>query len=104
MTTKVTKTDAEWKAELSPEEYKVLRKAATERPWSGKYVETKTVGSYRCRACGTELFRSAEKRPTVGLGTHTVFAAAWFRMVLVLAAIGTLLVVSVPYLLGLLTP
>jgi peptide-methionine (R)-S-oxide reductase len=61
MTTKVTKTDAEWKAELSPEEYKVLRKAATERPWSGEYVETKTAGSYRCRACGEELFRSAEK-------------------------------------------
>jgi peptide-methionine (R)-S-oxide reductase len=61
MTTKVTKTDAEWKAELSPEEYKVLRKAGTERPWSGKYVGSKTVGSYRCRACGAELFRSAEK-------------------------------------------
>ena len=61
MTTKVNKTEAEWKAELSPEEYAVLRKAGTERPWSGKYVETKTVGSYRCRACGTELFRSAEK-------------------------------------------
>ena len=61
MTTKVNKTDAEWKAELSPEEYQVLRKSATERPWSGAYVETKTVGSYRCRACGSELFRSAEK-------------------------------------------
>lgn len=61
MTTKVTKTDAEWKAELSPEEYKVLRKASTERPWSGTYVETKTAGSYRCRACGVELFRSTEK-------------------------------------------
>lgn len=61
MTTKVTKTEAEWKAELSGEEYAVLRKAATERPWSGKYVETKTEGSYRCRACGAELFRSTAK-------------------------------------------
>lgn len=61
MTTKVTKTDAEWKSELSPEEYNVLRKAGTERPWSGDYVETKTVGSYRCRACGAELFRSDTK-------------------------------------------
>ena len=61
MTTKVTKTDAEWKAELSPEEYAVLRKSGTERPWSGKYVETKTVGSYRCKACGAELFQSDTK-------------------------------------------
>jgi peptide-methionine (R)-S-oxide reductase len=61
MTTKVTKTDAEWKAQLSPEEYNVLRKAATERPWSGRYVDTKTEGLYRCRACGAELFRSAAK-------------------------------------------
>lgn len=61
MTTRVTKTDAEWKAELTREEYKVLRKAATERPWSGAYVETKTVGSYRCKACGAELFRSDHK-------------------------------------------
>ncbi|MDX6309682.1 MAG: peptide-methionine (R)-S-oxide reductase [Nocardioidaceae bacterium] len=61
MTTKVSKTEAEWKAELSPQEYAVLRKADTERPWSGRYVDTKTVGSYRCRACGAELFRSAAK-------------------------------------------
>ena len=47
------------------------------------------------------LFRSAEKRPGAKLGTHTVFAAAWFRLALVVAAIGTLLVVSVPYLLSL---
>jgi peptide-methionine (R)-S-oxide reductase len=61
MTTKVTKTDAEWRAELSPQEYAVLRKADTERPWSGEYVDTKTEGVYRCRACGAELFRSSEK-------------------------------------------
>ncbi|MGH3506947.1 MAG: peptide-methionine (R)-S-oxide reductase MsrB [Nocardioidaceae bacterium] len=61
MVTKVTKSDAEWRAQLAPQEYAVLREAATERPWSGDYVDTKTVGVYRCRACGAELFRSAEK-------------------------------------------
>jgi peptide-methionine (R)-S-oxide reductase len=61
MVTKVTKSDDEWRAELNPEEYAVLREAATERPWSGEYVDTKTVGVYRCRACGAELFRSEEK-------------------------------------------
>jgi len=61
MTAKVTKTDAQWREQLSPEEYGVLRKAGTERPWSGEYVETKTDGVYRCRACNAELFRSSEK-------------------------------------------
>ncbi|HEV8115339.1 MAG TPA: peptide-methionine (R)-S-oxide reductase MsrB [Acidimicrobiales bacterium] len=57
----VTKTDDEWRAELSPEEYEVLRRAGTERPWSGKYVDVKDDGIYRCRACGNELFDSATK-------------------------------------------
>jgi peptide-methionine (R)-S-oxide reductase len=57
----VRKSDAEWRAELSPAEYHVLREAGTERPWSGEYVETKTVGVYGCRACGAELFRSEAK-------------------------------------------
>ena len=55
------KTNDEWKAELSPEEYHVLREAGTEAPWTGEYVSTKTVGVYNCRACGTELFRSDTK-------------------------------------------
>ncbi|WP_020575752.1 peptide-methionine (R)-S-oxide reductase MsrB [Actinopolymorpha alba] len=61
MPEKVQKTDAEWRATLSPDEYHILREAGTERPWSGEYVETKTVGVYRCRACGAELFRSDTK-------------------------------------------
>jgi peptide-methionine (R)-S-oxide reductase len=61
MTTEVSKTEDEWRALLSKEEYAVLRKAGTERPWSGEYVDTKTEGVYRCRAWGAELFRSSEK-------------------------------------------
>jgi peptide-methionine (R)-S-oxide reductase len=58
---KVEKSDTEWRAELTDAEYAVLRQAATERPWTGEYVDTKTVGVYSCRACGTELFRSDTK-------------------------------------------
>lgn len=58
---KVSKTDAEWRAQLTPEEYQVLREAGTERPGTGEYLETKTVGIYNCRACGAELFRSETK-------------------------------------------
>ncbi|HEY2443025.1 MAG TPA: peptide-methionine (R)-S-oxide reductase MsrB [Streptosporangiaceae bacterium] len=58
---KVTKTDAEWRQQLSPEEYQVLRQAGTEPAWKGEYTDTKTTGVYRCRACGAELFRSDAK-------------------------------------------
>ncbi|HEY2298580.1 MAG TPA: peptide-methionine (R)-S-oxide reductase MsrB [Jatrophihabitans sp.] len=57
----ITKSDAEWRAQLSPEEYDVLRKAGTERAFIGEYTDNHQVGVYRCRACGAELFRSTEK-------------------------------------------
>ena len=58
---KVVKSDAEWRAELTPAEYQVLRQAGTERPFVGEYTDTKTEGVYACRACGAELFRSDAK-------------------------------------------
>jgi peptide-methionine (R)-S-oxide reductase len=57
----VQKSDEEWRAQLSPDEFKVLRQAATEAPYRGEYTDTETEGVYRCRACGNELFRSTEK-------------------------------------------
>ena len=57
----VSKTDEQWRAELSPAEYEVLRQAGTERPWTGEYNETKAEGVYSCRACSAELFRSDTK-------------------------------------------
>ena len=58
---KVVRTDAEWREQLSPDEYAVLRQAATERPFAGEYTDTEMVGVYHCRACGAELFRSETK-------------------------------------------
>ena len=60
-TPKVVKSDQEWKQQLNPYEYSVLRDGATEPAWAGDYVETKTTGAYECRACGAELFRSETK-------------------------------------------
>ena len=57
----VTKSDEEWRQQLTPEEYAVLRKAGTERAFTGEYTDNKRVGVYRCRACNAELFRSEQK-------------------------------------------
>jgi len=57
----VSKTDEEWRAQLSAAEYAVLRKAGTERAFTGEYTDNHREGIYSCRACGAELFRSTEK-------------------------------------------
>ncbi|MFZ4486320.1 MAG: peptide-methionine (R)-S-oxide reductase MsrB [Candidatus Nanopelagicales bacterium] len=57
----VSKPESEWRQELTPLEYHVLREAGTERPFVGEYTDTKTEGVYSCRACGEELFRSDTK-------------------------------------------
>jgi peptide-methionine (R)-S-oxide reductase len=57
----VDKSDAEWREQLSRDEYAVLRQAGTERAFAGEYTDTKTVGVYRCRACNAELFKSETK-------------------------------------------
>jgi peptide-methionine (R)-S-oxide reductase len=58
---KINKSDAEWREELSPEEYQILREKGTERAFTGEYYKTKTPGTYLCRACGNELFSSDTK-------------------------------------------
>lgn len=57
----VNKTEDQWRKELSPEEFHVLREAGTEAPFMGEYTDTETEGIYRCRACNAELFRSDHK-------------------------------------------
>jgi peptide-methionine (R)-S-oxide reductase len=58
---RVTKSDAEWRSQLSPEQYEVTRRKGTERAFTGKYYDHKGKGSYVCVCCGAELFRSDEK-------------------------------------------
>jgi peptide-methionine (R)-S-oxide reductase len=59
--TKIVKTDAEWKKQLTPEQFEVLRNKDTEMPFTGKYVNTFEKGNYVCAACGNVLFRSNAK-------------------------------------------
>ncbi|WP_369202514.1 peptide-methionine (R)-S-oxide reductase MsrB [Streptomyces sp. PU-14G] len=61
MAYEVDRTEEQWRAELTPEEYHVLREAGTERPFTGEYHDTETTGVYQCRGCGAELFRSDTK-------------------------------------------
>jgi len=64
---KVVKSDEQWRAELTPEQYEVLRKAGTEAPFTGEYVYNKDSGDYRCAACGAVLF-SADTKFESGTG------------------------------------
>ena len=61
MNFKVHKNDAEWRAQLTPEQYAVCRKKGTEAPWSGEYCATKAPGTYSCVCCGAPLFRAEQK-------------------------------------------
>jgi peptide-methionine (R)-S-oxide reductase len=75
MTTKIQKTDEEWRQELTPEQYHILRQKGTERPFTGDYYQTKTPGTYLCAACGQELFSSDTKYES-GSGWPSFYAPA----------------------------
>ncbi|NTW68145.1 MAG: hypothetical protein HGB21_17820, partial [Nitrospirae bacterium] len=66
MLEKVTKSDAEWRRLLTPEQYRITREKGTERPWSGRYHDFNGTGVYLCVCCGSRLFSSREKYAVPG--------------------------------------
>jgi peptide-methionine (R)-S-oxide reductase len=73
---KIRKTEEEWRRELAPDRYEILRRAATEPPWSGELLIDHGNGVYRCGACGAELFRSDTKFDS-GSGWPSFYAPAF---------------------------
>jgi peptide-methionine (R)-S-oxide reductase len=75
MTEKIKKTEEEWRKELTPEQYHILREKGTERAFTGEYADTKDKGTYTCAACGQELFESDTKFES-GSGWPSFYAPA----------------------------
>ncbi len=72
---KIEKSDREWREQLSPEQYEILRNKGTERPFTGRYVDSKEDGTYCCAACGNELF-GADTKFDSGTGWPSFFEPA----------------------------